>query len=327
MKRTVLLGLILLVVGALVFAVGFFGSGQNLSAVNGDLGPISVRVGRGFGGGKSAGTPVGNTGDKEYTVFMGGITYIELDENDADVVVTQSGDSKIHLIYQESADDAMEISCYNGKLTMKRRSRNGLFFFWFTDTDRRTELQIPHNLTTEVIVGSDNGSVTVKKVVISGDAAFSSGNGDVEIQTLYADKVTLENSNGGITAKDVHCADAALKNSNGKIDAADFSCASLEVRSSNGRITLTNVSAETTLYAKTSNGAVTVDDVSAGKSIELRSSNGSVRGTLAGSSDNYRITSKTSNGSSNLPADWGRGSILLTVETSNGSIDLNFTED
>lgn len=312
MKKSVILGLALLAAGALMFALGFFGSGKNLSAVNGDLGPISVRAGRrGFGSGKMEEL---SYNERRYTLSSAGIKKIVLSEDNADVTVVATGSrpnsssGDIVLTYQESADEALEITNQNGVLTIKRRGRVGFFFFWFPDTDLHTELRIPRGMTVELSVESDNGAIAAEGLFLRGDAALSGDNGSITVDGLRAEHLTL-------------------KSSNGRIEAADVDCAALEVTNSNGRVTLSDVAAETTLYAETSNGAVSVENLSAGRSIELRSSNGSVKGTLAGGSEDYRIESKTDNGSNNLPDHWGKGEILLRVRTSNGSIDLRFNED
>ena len=302
MKRSTMLGLALLLAGALAFFAGYFGGGRDLGALNGSLGPIGISAGRGAG-----------YAQKEYSVFSAGIMQIVLDESNADVTVIRTGkkpggsSSDIVVEYQDSADSALDITSYNGVLTIKRRERAGIFL-WFGDDDLHTELWLPRGLEAELFVETDNGSITVEEVDLRGDAEFSS-------------------DNGAISVKDSRVGELTLDSDNGKLEAANVQCASLEAEADNGRVTLSDISAETSLYAKTSNGAITVDNVSAGKRVELRSSNGSIRGTLAGSGDDYRIESKTTNGANNLPNDWGKGDILLTIETTNGAIDIQFAED
>ena len=304
MKRSAMLGLALLIAGALAFSVGYFGGGRDLGALNGSLGPVGVSAGRGAG-----------YAEREYSVFMTGITRIVLDESNADVTVITTGEagpaasgSDIVVTYQDSADSALEITNRDGVLTIKRRDRVGFFFFRLGGDDLHTELRIPRDLEAELSVESDNGSVTADGLYLKGDATFSGDNGAISVKNTQVNGLTLDSDNG-------------------KLEASNVACASFEAEASNGRVTLSDISAETALYVKTSNGAITVDNVSAGKSIELRSSNGSIRGTLSGSGGDYRIESKTTNGANNLPNGWGRGDTLLTVETTNGAIALQFAED
>ena len=256
----------------------------------------------------------GNYTEREYSVFMAGITQIVLEESNADVTVIRNGmkpgvsgsSSDIVVVYQDGAGSALEITNHNGVLTVKRRDRIRPFSLW-GGGDLHTELWLPRGLNAELSVETNNGSIAAEGLFLRGDAAFSS-------------------DNGAITVKDTHVDGLELDSDNGKIEASNVDCTSFEAEASNGRVTLSDISAETTLHAKTSNGAIMVDNVAAGKSVELRSSNGSIKGTLAGSDGDYRIESKTTNGANNLPDSWGKGDILLTVETTNGAIDIQFEE-
>lgn len=97
-----------------------------------------------------------------------------------------------------------------------------------------------------------------------------------------------------------------------------------EFISSNGRIKVENVRAEE-LLMKTQNGQVIGTNIISAN-IKMESCNGSIVGTIIGNKNDYRIESRTVNGSNNL-ADCQIGSgrtKFLSAKTINGRIHVEF---
>ena len=97
----------------------------------------------------------------------------------------------------------------------------------------------------------------------------------------------------------------------------------VKATTSNGAIEARNIQGAQ-VRLTTSNARISAEMISAG-AVTLTTSNGSISGLMPQPMERYAITSRTSNGRSNLPAA-SRGEIPLDVRTSNGSIHLAFME-
>lgn len=113
-----------------------------------------------------------------------------------------------------------------------------------------------------------------------------------------------------------------VNTSDGRINISQVKASDILLSTSDGRITISEVNCSN-IKAKTSDGSIVVDQLDALKSIALSTSDGSIKGTLCGNVNDYSISSKTSDGSNNLPETSG-GSKLLKVQTSDGSIKIYF---
>jgi DUF4097 and DUF4098 domain-containing protein YvlB len=116
----------------------------------------------------------------------------------------------------------------------------------------------------------------------------------------------------------------SIKTSNGGIEAQNLAAKDrIELTTSNGRIRLRQVTGQS-IRLKTSNGAIDCTAID-GDDIELETSNGPIRGTIRGQATDFSIISQTKNGDNSLSGLSGHGAKKLTVKTSNGDIDLEFT--
>lgn len=99
---------------------------------------------------------------------------------------------------------------------------------------------------------------------------------------------------------------------------------SLSVKTTNENITVNGVLVLDSMTLNSNGGDVVCNRAGAGKSIHLTSKNGSIRGTVAGSIDDFSISYSIKKGSSNLREKSG-GTKKLYAECNNGDIDLRFT--
>ncbi|MBQ8509665.1 MAG: DUF4097 family beta strand repeat protein [Clostridia bacterium] len=118
--------------------------------------------------------------------------------------------------------------------------------------------------------------------------------------------------------------DVEVVSSNGKLEADSIRAGTLSLTTSNGEVDLEDVRADL-ITVRTSNGSIEFDDIEAGE-ISLKTSNGAIEGSLPHPRSHYSITSQTSNGSNNAPSIQPGGVCLLTLITTNGSIDVEFDD-
>lgn len=118
-----------------------------------------------------------------------------------------------------------------------------------------------------------------------------------------------------------------IKTSNASISGANLTQLTKgEFTSSNGKIRLENIRAEE-VSMQTQNGSVIGRNLISDK-IFMETCNGNVTGTIIGNKNDYRIESKTVNGSNNLAQESAaqNRSKSLTARTTNGRIDVTFIQ-
>ncbi|CAM2928573.1 DUF4097 domain-containing protein [Paenibacillus sediminis] len=185
-----------------------------------------------------------------------------------------------------------------------------IFSLSFLDQSKQPYLniQLPNRLMTDV--NTSNGSVTAS--LLNADITMTTSNGSVKADHIKGN-VTAKSSNGSITV--------------GQIEG------SADVNTSNGSVTLDDITG--TVTARSSNGAIRGDSPVL-SSWSCRTSNGSINLTIPADT-NGTFTADTSNGSIKGDVQWnknddndhgtavlGNGANKVTLNTSNGSINVNF---
>jgi DUF4097 and DUF4098 domain-containing protein YvlB len=223
--------------------------------------------------------------------------------------VTPSKTGEITLHYYTCEKDPYEVSLDGGKLTLKYKYDN-LFNIgsWFNhQTDLNVELIVPEAYAGALTLDTSNASVNVSGLTAAGDVRIDTSNSTIEMNNVSATLASAHTSNGAVTLDKV------------------IVSGTVDMRSSNSSLTARQVAAKDKLYLETSNGRVVVDQVTSA-AIELKSSNGSISGSVGGKRSDYTISSDTSNADDNL-GDGGNGPFRLTVNTSNGAINVSFLDE
>jgi hypothetical protein len=186
---------------------------------------------------------------------------------------------------------SIEVTTGN-EMTVKTTYTN---LFWFFSPPRVTvnyRIKVP----VDVSVGrleTTNGGISLKET--NGDATLISTNGNIDVKDVDG-SVYVDTTNGGITIEDVTSVRGA-ETTNGRITVEIPSLSSnVEIKTTNGAITaFVSEDLDADLSMSTTNGLITIHDVQ----LDLESSSAtSVEGTM------------------------GDGGYDLTIETTNGSIDL-----
>jgi len=137
--------------------------------------------------------------------------------------------------------------------------------------------------------------------------------------------LSAKTSNGRLIVKEQHIDEIDLKTSNGAIELIDLHSNELVANTSNGKVTLINTTGW--IEAETKNGSIDAFGLSITDDVRLETSNGSIDVSLSQEA-NVTIDANTSNGSINLFGHDNRHSVLnngtysLTLDTSNGSVDV-----
>lgn len=217
------------------------------------------------------------------------ITSVKIEDNNTEIYFDKSPDNNVHVRYCENDKDYYKIT-ENGELEFKKVSERQ----WF-DKAFSINLNIP--------------SISVL------------------IPENFKGSINIETSNGKIDVKNISTDDFKASTFNGKIEISEVSASgAVKLKSSNGGINIDDVNSQNKITAETSNGKISTDDISAKNEIKLATSNGAIEGSVIGKISDFSITSRTTLGKNNLPNTNG-GNKKLTAETSNGSINIEFTEE
>jgi DUF4097 and DUF4098 domain-containing protein YvlB len=236
-----------------------------------------------------------NFEQKNYTVPAAGIVSILIDDENNAILLEPSNDDMIHITYYENEIMQYTITTSQaGNLEMRFVSKPvmySIFDFNFKRSSAPTPVTIavPADFSGRIDLYTQNSRIEAHGMRNLSQAEFKSSNGRIELKEIQA---------------------------TGRIS----------VSTSNGAISITDVKADS-IAANTSNGRVNVSDLDAASSIKLSTSNGSISGTIKGDIKEFDITSSTTNGKNNLPSELKLGDKQLDVHTSNGSIDIGFTEN
>jgi len=321
MKKLWIVGVILALAGAALFAWGYRGAAGDLSAVSGSLGPLELRFDdRGgsvtLGGDAAAresgllpGTAAPADGEeRSYVLSAEGLRAIRLEEWNADVAVGLSPDGEIRLTAWESERLPLELRTEAGRLIISRKRTAGLGLQISFGRETETRLLLPEGLLCALEASSDNG--------------------DVSVRGLSLGELDLESDNGDVLVEDVVCTDCEAESDNGSVTVRNLRCAGdLDLSSDNGDVTAEEVSAGGEIELESDNGDVTVRALSAGVGIRLTSDLGDVSGSVVGRAADYTIRAQASQGKSSLPQSAGSGPVTLEVTASLGDINLRFEEE
>ncbi len=250
----------------------------------------------------------GQQEQKVYTTAVGDLVELQVTSSNHGISVIPTTDSQIRITYTETDRYHYTISNAGGKLTMAffedRR------FFWFGDF-----MQFNENAVVVELPAAYTGSLDVK-----------TSNTEISLTDLNLKApIRAQTSNQKISVRNVSTTgEIDAKTSNSQIVLENAIASSIRAETSNAKIMLAEIKAAT-VTAKTSNSAIEVTALKA-EQISFKTSNGKIRGTIDGSSKDYRIESDTSNGDDSLANLGGSGPNTLTATTSNADIEIQFSE-
>ena len=189
-----------------------------------------------------------------------------------------------------------------------------------------TELELPASLTLELQVRSDTGSITAEALDLNGGAKFSTDTGSLSLTELSLGSLEVESDTGRILLGGA-CGAVTVENDTGSVTVQGLSCTSLDVETDTGAISLCDLSVDGELEAASDTGSITLARVSAGSALSFETDTGSIRGSLGGCAEDYSFRAKSGTGRCNIPNNWGRGAVLLTVTSDTGTIEITFEDD
>ena len=279
------------------------------------------------------------------------ITSIQVIDFNVPVELRKSSQKEMKIVYFENEWHTYTIENHQGSLKIqKNRSENWVNNFFtldFNSYKNKLIIDVPQDFfgTMEIetsnahvlvdnldiekaMIKTSNGKVTVSETTLTGDFEIVTSNASVQLDSVEINSDSLvHTSNGKILASDVQIGQKGkFQTSNAGVEIKDSTADVFDLKTSSGSVDLTGIVVKERIIVQTSNGSILLSQVDTAKSIECITSNGSVRGTVVGAMEDFSITSKTSNGSNNLPSQTNHGEKSAVFKTSNANINIDFTQ-
>ncbi len=234
------------------------------------------------------------------------------------VVIKPSIDSQIHIDFKMDQYEEVTVSETNGTLSIVVIShwwdyiRNPLHWFNFSDfgVNRTVTVELPAHLY-ELDIRTSNGAISLDELTLT--------------------SAVLRTSNGRVNVTDSEVPSLTLSSSNGKLYLNNVSASSVDLSTSNGEIELINVTADS-IDGETSNGPINGTGILS-DDLRVSTSNGRIEISVVGVFDDFKVKTRTSNGSVKINGDsYGNDTYheskvpYVEAITSNGDIRIVFED-
>ena len=271
----------------------------------------------------STGSADGDYTRMKHTADPDAISEIVVSDEDNSVRLVSG--SELSVEYSENETDTYAVSLSDGVLCVKYKKekrfslRNVLGMF---RGRKEFRIVVPETWRGRVRISSTNAQVTAEDVDLE-CLTLQTTNGAVDVcGARLAKELSAKTSNSAITLKGITAPGADIRTTNGRIGAENMHIfGQCRLGASNGRIEAADISAEG-VGLSTTNGHINVRAITA-DAIRLVTSNGAIGGSVCGRREDYRISSRTTNGKNSLGST-DSGARTLEATTSNAGIDIDF---
>lgn len=312
--RILLIGLCVVLLGGIVFFVGFFASGGDLSSLSN-----TVMIEQTYTENSTLHTLSVDFNNADVEVYFKedatevSVTYPKLE--------TRNGKAKNEITIEES-DGAVSI--------VEKQTWRSFISLWDFTGSKTVTVTLPSARAYTLDIQTDNGNVE-----LYGDTC------NLKSLTLNSDNGNIQTTNATVMRSEA----MSLETDNGNIELGQFATGKLTVDTDNGNVKLQsgtvggnallttdngNVSVNGTLTAEkieidTDNGKIEASDgVLDAKNVILETDNGDITARLVGKKTDYNLTVEQDLGKSNVASEDNGADKTLTVDNNIGDIEIIF---
>ena len=289
LKTILLIGIILLLVGGIIFVVCLGFSGWNFSFLS-------------------------NVEQKSFEYVEDSqtqITDITIDYENANIQVHVDETPYVRAVYTQAfyknGEHAATVTLTQQQNGLKIAEKVKASFFVWNFTAPTVELYLPAERTYTLNLFTDNGNITLNGQAYQTHSLFlESNNGNIVVngEVHSQTKITAETNNGNVKIKQATATQ------------------SIRLQSNNGNITSENGLTAPTLYIETNLGNLSIANAD-GQNITLETNTGNITAIIVGKQADFTIVVDTDVGKSNLSPQT-LGDKKLTVDTNVGNIHVTF---
>ena len=317
-RKTMIIGIILVVLGCLLFV--------GCSSANGfDWSKLSTE----------------KFEQKTYTTENAFQNICIEEEYGVDIKLLPATDGVCKIEYPESKNVTCEISIENGTLKIKESdNRRWYQLINFGFSSPTMTIYLPRREWQTLNIDANTGDIDIPEGLffenlkidlstgdvrffanVTGSLEIEASTGDVTVGNCAPVSVSLVTDTGDITASAIHATgDFCVKSSTGKQTLRDVTCASANLRANTGDVKMANLIASGHLQAETSTGDITFDRCDAA-TMKITADTGNVTGTLCAPKIVY---ANSGTGKIQVPHSTEGGLCEITTDT--GRISISFAE-
>ena len=315
LSRLVKIGLILTLLGAVLFVAAFAVSGFNFEKMSGIVTTTETYT-----------ESESFTANKLVLEFDTADITLNFDENAAEISIqydeksSRKGDTLSYVTPSE----------HNGTITLieTKNWKHNLFLWNFRKPT--VTVTIPCDRVLELDIETDTGDV-----IFTGTGTLNGAEISIDTGDLYATRATLtstksvkiETDTGDVKLKNLNTASLGIETDTGDIDLTDITVSdSIILSADTGDVEIKGSLTARYLEIETDTGEVDADEaVINAEIISIETDTGDISAKITGKLTDYTVTAKTRTGDSNITNQAG-GAKKLTVTSSTGDIEIYFTE-
>ena len=331
-SRLLALGIILVLIGGIVFVIGFAMSGFNLDKLS------SLKVVEGSFT-ESADAPI----DKIELLFNSTDITVKFDETASEIsVVYETLTDK-----NDKAITTISATVESGKLTVKEACARKINIFPFSKSTKAT-VTIPKDRVISLISKVDTGDVTIIGTATLQEVSLTADTGDVKTKDAVIKSLTsffMESDTGDFRLGKIDTPYLHIETDTGyttftedvvadaveiEVDTGDIrvmkslSANKTEIEMSTADLKLFGTLKTTSLFVEFSTGDVEAEDgVIDAESIVMEGRTGDVEATLFGKLSDYTVLINQGTGHSNVKNQEG-GPKRLSISLSTGDVEIDF---
>lgn len=304
MKKWILIGCAAILVGIIIFTCAFSAVGFDISKIS-TLPPFE---------------------EKTEVVESTNQNIIIKDRN-VPVKIKKSNDDKIHFDYFVNERENYDINL-NGDLTFTKESHYKWYDYIFNINfkERFFAVSLPENYNGNITASTDNGAISLNGITAN-ELKLHTSNGNYTVENIKSDKLSVDTNNGYIYLGSAEINNnIEISTSNGDVEQYRVNSKNMIVKTNNGKIMLSGTNVNGNAYFDTNNQDITFSNLSVKGDLKFFTQNGKINGDLLEKMSDFSITSSTSNGKNNLPANVSMGPQKMDVRSSNGDINIQFAK-
>ena len=314
LSRLLAFGLIFILLGGIVFLVGFAASGWNLEKLSG----ITVT-------------------DTVYTESEGkNLSKLNINFNNSDVkIIFDENADAISVTYpvktSRNGKNLTSVSIVETETTLTLREKThwlkNLFLWDFSD--ERMTVVLPAERGISLSVDTDNGDIKAEGKGTLKDMTLSTDNGDVDTtpsEITSSGKLSFDTDNGDIRIGKFDTVSLSADSDNGDITLTGGAASDkIELSTDNGDVKIKGRIAASLFTIETDNGDVETDNggLIDAERTNIETDNGDIEIKLTGSKSDYTVSLKKDHGDSNITSQTG-GSKYLSIDSDLGDIEVYF---
>ena len=296
MKKAIVTGIALILLGILIVIGGLFTMNYDLSRFQADSDDRILTVTESF-------------------------SNIVVEAGEADVVFTLSPDSQCRVTTKDYQNIMTTALVEEGTLTIRREDtrkwyqRIGIFF-----GDQTITVYLPQDNWKDLTVAGNTGNVTIPEEFTFENVKVKVTTGHISVGSQVGRELNLAVTTGDITVRDTAPGNATLSASTGGITCEDLQIlGNLRASASTGDVRLRNVVCGGQMTLETTTGDIKLTACDA-DSLDLQCSTGDIQGTLL---TGKLFEAQTGTGKIRIPASIHGGSCKLKTSTGNIQISIS----